>query len=65
MNCQQCGFYYQAVGGDFPTCHYEGPDEWAPCVLADEEDRNEYERREEEEERRYWEEEYYNDERNL
>lgn len=32
MRCDNCGYWWQEAGEDYPSCHYEGPDEWAPCA---------------------------------
>lgn len=47
--CKNCGYHWQEDWESFPSCHYEGPHEWAPCEAEDEADRIERERREEEE----------------
>lgn len=31
-----CGYYWKGEDEDFPTCHYEGPDEWCPCNQEEE-----------------------------
>ena len=35
--CEQCGYWWADVDEDgetisYPSCHYEGPDDWAPCA---------------------------------
>ena len=57
MKCSDCGYYWQWKGEDYPTCHYEGPDEWSPCVQADEDDWRAREKEEYEEFKRQIEEE--------
>jgi hypothetical protein len=37
MTCKQCGYCYKTEKDKYPTCHYDGPDCWAPCELDDEE----------------------------
>ena len=49
MRCKECAYCYKTDRDDYPTCQYEGPDEWCPCVAQDEADRIERERQEEEE----------------
>lgn len=56
--CENCGYHWQEDWESFPSCHYEGPHEWAPCEAEDEADRIESERREEEELQRQMLEEY-------
>ena len=26
-----CGYWYKTEDDDFPCCHFDGPDGWAPC----------------------------------
>ena len=33
-----CGYYYKAEEDDFPCCHFDGPNGWAPCECDDEDD---------------------------
>lgn len=33
-----CGYYYKTEDDDFPCCHFEGPDGWAPCEAEDSEE---------------------------
>lgn len=33
-----CGYYYKTEEDDFPCCHFDGPDGWAPCECDDEDD---------------------------
>lgn len=33
--CERCGYFWQEVWEERPHCHYEGPDEWAPCNYDD------------------------------
>ena len=37
--CERCGYFWREGWEDYPSCHYEGPDEWAPC----EQDGDDYE----------------------
>ena len=30
-----CGYWYKGEDDDFPCCHFEGPDGWAPCEQED------------------------------
>ena len=30
-----CGYYYKAEEDDFPCCHFDGPNGWAPCEYDD------------------------------
>ena len=37
MDCKNCGYYWADVNEDgepesLEYCHFDGPDEWAPCV---------------------------------
>ena len=46
--CEQCGYQWPDVdeNGELisaPYCHYEGPDEWAPCAQDDYEEDYDYE----------------------
>ena len=36
--CDQinCGYWWKDDDEDFPHCHYEGPDGYAPCEIDDE-----------------------------
>ena len=36
-----CGYWRQEEGEDFPRCHFDGPDGWAPCEHENEEDEDE------------------------
>lgn len=58
MKCSDCGCYWQDEDESYPTCHYEGPDDWSPCVQADEDDRRAREEAEYEDFKRQIEEEY-------
>jgi len=31
LKCSDCGYWWQDRGEEYPSCHYEGPDAWAPC----------------------------------
>lgn len=33
-----CGYYWQEKGEVRPSCHYQGPEEWAPCAQEEEHD---------------------------
>ena len=33
--CEQCGYWWQDEDEERPSCHYEGPDAWAPCEQDD------------------------------
>lgn len=33
-----CGYWWQEEGEDFPRCHFDGPEGWAPCEVEDNED---------------------------
>lgn len=36
MGCADgCGYYWKDFGEDYPRCHFEGPDGWAPCEQDD------------------------------
>ena len=40
MDCKHCGYYWADLDDEgkpisLPYCHYEGPDEWAPCAQDD------------------------------
>lgn len=30
-----CGYYWKEEWEDFPSCHFEGPNNWAPCEQDD------------------------------
>lgn len=32
MTCKECGYHWREEGERYPRCHYEGPDEYAPCA---------------------------------
>lgn len=36
IRCAYCGYHWQEPGEDYPSCHYEGPEDWAPCEYDDE-----------------------------
>lgn len=38
--CKTCGYYWRTEEEPFPSCHFEGPEGWAPC---EQEEPNEYE----------------------
>lgn len=40
--CANCGYWWQEEWEDYPSCHYEGPTEWAPCEQDDFQDTEEY-----------------------
>ena len=33
-----CGYYWQEEGEKFPSCHFDGPDGWAPCEVEENSD---------------------------
>ena len=33
-----CGYYWQEDNEKFPSCHFDGPEGWAPCEYDDEQD---------------------------
>lgn len=35
MTCANCGYHWREDNEDYPCCHYEGPDAWAPCAYED------------------------------
>ena len=40
MDCRNCGYHWADRNEEgklisLPYCHYEGPDEWAPCAQDD------------------------------
>ena len=35
MRCEHCGYWWRERGEEHPSCHYEGPDQWAPCEDED------------------------------
>ncbi len=30
-----CGYYWQEEGEQYPHCHFDGPDGWAPCEVEE------------------------------
>lgn len=32
---RNCGYFWQEEWEDYPTCHFEGPEGWAPCEQDD------------------------------
>lgn len=38
MKCAECGYCWQAEDEEYPTCHFEGPEGWAPCEQEEYED---------------------------
>ena len=32
MTCKECGYNWREACERYPRCHYDGPDEWAPCA---------------------------------
>ena len=38
MKCSECGYYWQEEGEQFPCCHFNGPEGWAPCEYEEEEE---------------------------
>lgn len=49
--CENCGYYWREGYEKFPSCHFDGPHEWAPCEAADEADRIKMDRLEYEKEK--------------
>lgn len=35
MTCRDCPYLWKAEGEEFSRCHYEGPDNYAPCEEDD------------------------------
>ena len=35
--CDECGYYWQDINEDFPACHFDGPEGWAPCEAEEQE----------------------------
>lgn len=31
MKCTECGYYWKKEDEEYPLCHFEGPEGWAPC----------------------------------
>ena len=31
MRCEDCSYYWIEDGEKYPSCKYEGPNDWAPC----------------------------------
>ena len=56
--CENCGYHWQEEWESFPSCHYEGPHQWAPCEANDEANRVAMEREEYENFKRQIDEEY-------
>lgn len=38
MKCTECGYYYKAEEDEYPCCHFEGPEGWAPCEQEEDEE---------------------------
>ena len=38
-----CGYWWREEGEKFPRCHFDGPDDWAPCEVEDNEEESDYE----------------------
>lgn len=38
LKCSNCAYYWQERGEEHPSCHYEGPDKWAPCEYEEPDD---------------------------
>lgn len=36
MKCTECGYYYKTEEDEYPCCHFEGPEGWAPCEQEEE-----------------------------
>ena len=36
MKCSECGYHWQEEGEQFPCCHFNGPEGWAPCEYEEE-----------------------------
>ena len=32
-----CGYFFQGRNENYPSCHFDGPDGWAPCEVEDNE----------------------------
>ena len=32
VKCKECGYWWQEECETYPRCHFEGPDDWAPCA---------------------------------
>ena len=41
MKCKDCGYHYKTEKDDFPCCHFEGPEGWAPCEQEEPEEEEE------------------------
>ena len=36
MKCTDgCGYFYQDEDEEYPSCHFDGPEGWAPCEQED------------------------------
>jgi hypothetical protein len=40
--CKDCPYWYKLDCDTYPTCHYEGLDNWAPCECEDDYDYDDY-----------------------
>lgn len=36
MKCTECGYHYKTEEDEYPCCHFEGPEGWAPCEQEEE-----------------------------
>ena len=37
MKCTECGYHYKTEQDEYPCCHFDGPEGWAPCEQEEEE----------------------------
>lgn len=35
VKCKECGYWRKEECETYPRCHFEGPDDWAPCAQED------------------------------
>ena len=35
VKCKECAYWWKEKCEAYPRCHFEGPDDWAPCNYED------------------------------
>ena len=54
MKCTECGYYYKTEEDEYPCCHFEGPEGWAPCEQEEDEETEDIDEEEFDEEEDDW-----------